>query len=126
MIDAREQADSMPDLEALIRSAQNFVAVSDDLRPRVLEAAREERNQRRAHQRIGKAAALAIALGIFLTLIREEAGETSASSLSADRSAGASFSRPESLFSQDEAAWELVDSLTELRKRQASLFRLSL
>lgn len=126
MINLREQPESLPDLEALIRSAQNFVAVSDDLRPRVLEAAREERSQRRAHQRIGKAAALAIALGIFLTLIREEARDTIASPLSADRSAGASFSNPQSLLGQDESAWELVDSLTELRKRQASLFRLSL
>ena len=124
MINLREQPDSPPDLEALIRSAQNFVAVSDDLRPRVLEAAREERSQRRAHQRIGKAAALAIALGIFVTLIREEARDTSASPLTADRSAGASFSSPDSLVGQDEAAWELVDSLTELRKEQAALFRL--
>jgi hypothetical protein len=126
MTDLRDGFDPLHEVEALIRSAQDFVAVSEDLRPRVLEAARDQRTQRRARQRIGKAAALVLALGAFLALIREEAQEVSSTASGENRSPQTWFISSASNPSQEEPAWDMVDSLTELRRRQTAFFRLSL
>ena len=114
------------ELEALIHAAQNFVEPSDDLRPRVLEAAREERKQLYTRQRLGKAAALVIALGMFLAMIRQELQSQSPDFAGPSRSASPLAISPTAALSPNDSAWEMVESLTELRKRQALLFRLSL
>jgi hypothetical protein len=50
------------DLEAMVRAAGHYVRASDDLRPRVLEAVRAQRGERRARRWIARSAAAVIAL----------------------------------------------------------------
>ena len=116
----------LEELEAFIRSAGRFVEPSDDLRPRVLEAARDQRYQRRAQDRISRAAALVLALGIFLMLLRQSTDTTALQPLGLPRESGSLSANATALTDQSGSAWELVDSLTELRRRQAILFRLAL
>lgn len=59
-IDSQQEGPSS--IEALIRSARHYVQPSVELRPRVLEAAREHCADRQAEQRLGR---LAIALLLF-------------------------------------------------------------
>ena len=55
--DSSDSYEPLSDIEAMVRSAANYVQVSNDLRPRVLEAAREKSGERRARRFIRQAAA---------------------------------------------------------------------
>jgi hypothetical protein len=95
----------MSELEALIRSAKDYVQPSEDLRPRILEAAR---SQRRVMSCLRHAAAMLLMAGAFATGLHGMNGFVF------------STTTPEQLLSS--AAhdnWGLVDSFTELRRRQA-------
>src|SRR5690242_16353628 len=59
-------SDSQSETEALIRAAGGYVRASDDLRPRVLEAARLQTGERRARQRIRRVALVAATIA-FMT-----------------------------------------------------------
>lgn len=61
----RRERESFAPVEALIRSAGNYVRPSDDLRPRTLEAARRMRGMRRWNKQILAAAAAVVLLAIF-------------------------------------------------------------
>lgn len=101
--------DSLEELEALVRSAKDYVHPSDDLRPRVLEAAR---SQRRVMSYLRHAAVALVMVGTLFTGLHG----TSALVLSPTTS--------DQLLSSAarDANWGLVDSFTELRQRQAILF----
>ena len=103
---------SIDDLEAIIRSAKDYVHPSDDLRPRVLEAARSQRDQR---QMIGYLQHAAVALVFLGALASALYGTGDAVNLAAT-------SRDQVLTSAaQDGNWGLVDSFTELRRRQAVL-----
>lgn len=105
-------SEPIDDLEALVRSAKDYVHPSDDLRPRVLEAAR---SQRRQHQLLGYLQHAAIVLLVLGAL-------SSAMYGTADFVKAATASRDRMLTSAaQDANWGLVESLTELRRRQAAL-----
>lgn len=100
------------DLEALLRSAKDYVHPSDDLRPRVLEAARNRRQQR---QWLGYLQHVAVVLMFVGALAWSMYG-------AADFVEVASASRDRMLSSAEKDwNWGLVDSLTEFRRRQAVL-----
>ena len=119
MIEPLEQAREWDDVEALVRAAGGYVRPSEELRPRVLEAAGVEASERRALQRIWHVA-LAIAILGVLTVIGA-------------RWHAASPFAPSVLQAQAEvqqaggnsAGWTLVESFTDLRRRQAALLRLT-
>ncbi len=53
-------------IEAIIRAARHYVRPSEELRPRVLEAAREHCGDRRAEQKLG---AFALAIVVCVVVI---------------------------------------------------------
>lgn len=108
------------EVEALVQAAGAYVRPSDELRPRVLEAARTESRERRAQRRIWQ---LALAIAI-LGLISAATG--SRWSPGGPLSASMLPSQPDAR--QTEASsigWNTVDSFTELRRRQAALLSLT-
>ena len=113
------------DVEGLIALAGNYVQVSDDLRPRVLEAARAVRLERRARWRIGQwAASIALAAVVLTTLYDGWPSSQAASQLAAW---AARIGEPSQVSqSSSDSNWEMVESFTELRRHQARVLRLAL
>jgi hypothetical protein len=127
VVESPDSDESLSEIEAMVRSAANYVQPSKDLRPRVLDAARLTSGERRVRRHIHQAALIAALFTWCITAsvnrfdMREELCElplATASSypISNNRvSVGAS-----------DAAWVLVDAYTELRGRQADVLRLKL
>jgi hypothetical protein len=122
MTDFREWDGEVGEVEELIRSAGNYVQVSKDLRPRVLEAARLKTGERRARSVVRKTALIAALLMWF----------TTASIRSLDMPENlreltivATGSMPASHVSggNGDVGWSLVNAFTELRGRQAEVLR---
>jgi hypothetical protein len=110
------------DLEGLIRLAGDYVQASDDLRPRVLEAAKAASRERRARRRIMQIAAVILvaimpAATYFGGSLQPSAAQASLWPLQNEPAAGGKTG---------DACWEVVDSFTELRRYQARVLRLAL
>lgn len=113
--DGKGQFDDWRSIEALVRAAGNYVRPSEELRPRVLEAARRESIERSVRRRICHAAlALGLLLGAAIGMGGEELPAFSAGAL-----------RQVELNSTESGAigWSMVESFTDLRRRQANLLR---
>ncbi|MBW8883838.1 MAG: hypothetical protein JF612_03475, partial [Planctomycetia bacterium] len=65
MIDSCDLSQPLDEVEALIRSAGEYVHASDDLRPRVLENARLQCRERRLRRRFWQSAAVVLFCGLF-------------------------------------------------------------
>jgi poly(3-hydroxybutyrate) depolymerase len=129
MIDARDWNDAQADVEALVRAAGGYVRASDDLRPRVLEAARLQSGERRARQRIRHVALVAAALA-FMTAASppgldgrgsRPAGFVLAAGLDDVFSPAAGGSAR-----CGDGDWRMIEAFTELRRQQAQVLRFSL
>jgi ferric-dicitrate binding protein FerR (iron transport regulator) len=105
------------EVESLIRSAGNYVRPSEELRPRVLEAARSDSGERKARRHLWL---LAIAVGLLGTLVAVVSSRSPASFSHGMLSATATSTdvRPAE---GGAAGWSIVDAYTELRRRQAAL-----
>ena len=129
MIESRDFSSPLDEVEALIRSAGQYVRASDDLRPRVLENARSQCSERRLQRRFWQTAAVVLLCGMLTSSLvdRSSPGTGSKSHAApwtspiftpveaAAQSAGAQASDP---------SWQMVESFTQLRLRQAQLLRL--
>jgi len=122
-----EWHDEISEVEAMIRSAGDYVQVSRDLRPRVLDRARlasGERRVRRYIRHVGLVAAL-LTWSVTATVDRMNSASdireltlataTVYPTVNAHVNGGAA-----------EAAWVLVDAFTEVRGKQAEVLRLKL
>jgi hypothetical protein len=99
------------------------VRASDDLRPRVLETVRTERGERRAQRCLRQAAMFFILLATFTTALRPHfdsmLGFSSSTWLAA--SSDRLLNEAETTAANGgDMAWRLVETLTELRQRQAA------
>lgn len=113
------------EIEALVRLAGSYVQPSDDLRPRVLEAARISANEKRAQRRIVRLAAVFLLATISVASLA--GGRSSdASSYAAPLWHGSLSAPTPSASENNRSGWEMVDSFTELRRQQARLLRLAL
>ncbi len=125
MTDTRDWRDPSDEpweeVEAMVRAAGQYVAASDDLRPRVLETARTECGEQRA-QRIIRQAAIAVVLTAMLTL----SGDRGLDSVGASRQLADSQSIFSRAASSGDAGWGMVDAFRELRHEQAKALRVSL
>jgi hypothetical protein len=113
--DRNDEPAEWREIEALVRAAGHYVRPSEELRPRVLEAARRESMERSVRRRICHAAlALGLLLGAATGMGREELPAFSAGAL-----------RQAELNSTEGGAigWSMVESFTDLRRRQANLLR---
>jgi hypothetical protein len=119
----RERADGdHAAIEAMVRHARRYIRPSDDLRPRVLEAAKEHCGDRRAERRLGDLwFALAVLLVFVLPAIHRYALVQSAASIHA---AGEVERRAEELASQPQVGihWSLAEAFTQWRTLTASRF----
>lgn len=129
MTDARDWYESDGDVEALIRAAGEYVRASDDLRPRVLEAARMQWRERRMRRWIRHAAVLVLTLAFS-----SAAGQQG---LEGERPrpigivAAAGFDEwlsPTAVVSprSGDGDWRMFEAFSELRRQQAQVLRLAL
>ena len=123
MTDFPDDFDGCSDIEALVRSARDYVRPSDDLRPRVLENARVMRGERRAQRWIGHLAVCALALGMFAAITGQQSKAVATREPATALRASRLFWNPQPALSASDASWGMVDSFTELRRRQAELLR---
>ena len=127
MIDSPESYESLSEIEAIVRSAANYVQVSKDLRPRVLDSARLTNGERRVRRHIHQAALIAAILTWCVTAsvnrldMRDDLRELSLATASSYPISNNRIS-----IGAGDAAWVLVDAYTELRGRQADVLRLKL
>lgn len=115
--------DSFREVEELIRAAGRYVQPSLDLRPQTLEAARAQCRERLLLRGLQHAAAVVVLLGMFtLHAQRDEAARPPQT----DSGQAVSLVRFSPGADEREAPWQMVDSLTDLRRRQAQLLRFDL
>ncbi|WP_425614069.1 hypothetical protein NA78x_003923 [Anatilimnocola sp. NA78] len=107
-------SDDFSSVESLIASAGSYVRPTEDLRPRVLEEARTDRAERRAQERIWQLALAVVFVGLLLGNVNLPARELDANLPTT------AISKP-----NDDPTWNTVDALSELRRRQATMLRLS-
>jgi hypothetical protein len=129
VIETREANEPLRDVEAIVRAAGHYVRASDDLRPRVLEAARAQCGEQRAQRCIRHLAVFCLLLAMFTSFW------PSRLNLDQPRAGGmliaAGFNR---LLIPPEAAevrhgdgdWRLIEAFTELRRQQAQVLRSAL
>jgi hypothetical protein len=122
--DRRERENFAP-IEALIRSAGNYVRPGDDLRPRTLEAARHARGKRRWNKQVAAVAAAVVLLAVCNIPGRfappDVASRTSEATVAREfelrqqtaKSAGLSFN----------PSWAWFEAFWELRHQQAKRIR---
>jgi len=110
--DTHDNFEPLDELEMLLRSAGDYVRPSEDLRPRVLEAARMQRGEQRAVSWVRYAAIVVAACGALLSSIYQPGLVVGAGALPVTTVAQGS-----------EFGWNMVESFTELRRRQAELLR---
>lgn len=116
-----EEAESA--IEALVRSAGNYVQPSQDLRPRVLEAAKVEQAERRAIGHLWQGALAVSCLVAAFTWLSWQTEWPAA--ISPNHPRNAAFLRPQESNEQPPGnhPWETADSFRDLRLRQARLFK---
>jgi hypothetical protein len=118
VIDSRGEYDPMRETEALIRSAANYVRVSPDLRPLVLEAARLNTRERNARRVIHRVAVIAVILiSSMVSRIDRVRSDSAARELQITPAGAILVSGRVGGIGAD--AWAFVDAFTELRDRQA-------
>lgn len=108
---------SLPELEAMIRSASGYVQPTDDLRPRTLEAASERRVCRRGRSVVISLAALLVCLpvvGLFVEPGPSTGVDRSMSSSELQRQA-----RVLAAHRGVEPGWGLFEAFASLRREQA-------
>lgn len=117
---------SWNDIELLVRRAGGYVSPSDDLRPRVLEAARLQRTEQRNQDCLRHVALFVALLAMFTTICRPEG---SAASLAAIEPAAQfdlgrlEMSRAMSPPRTGDGDWRMIDAFTKMRRQQAQLLR---
>jgi hypothetical protein len=125
--DELEPLDEMQsEIEAAVRAAGGYVKASDDLRPRVLENARMERREFRAQRVIRQIALCVVVLAMTTSDWHSPPGGAIAGrhwALLAASSDGLFRPAQTSSVSGGDVAWQLVESMTELRRRQAAAFQ---
>lgn len=117
---------SWAEVEALVRAAGQYVVPSDNLRPRVLEAAREKRNDQRGRRKILQCVAaillcgaLSLPLAERMEVWRDHTKSPSANDL--ELRAIQLSSR-----SNDGPHWGLLEAFNQLRESQATRLQRSL
>lgn len=120
MIDPRACDDqSFEQIEAAIRAAGDYIRPSEDLRPRTLDAAREDGGDRRAEQKLGVlmiAALMLISVASpavhYIDALRRQTSTPSASEL---QHQGLQYASDPRIGPN----WGLAEAFTQLRRLQA-------
>jgi len=123
MIEQADMNTDFGDIEEMIRSAGGYLEVSDDLRPRTLEGARDDRRESSTRSWITVLAAVVVFIAMFASQLRGRFSSTSPpnAAVSANSDQLYAAAQRKSIQANVDASWSLVDSFSELRQRQASL-----
>jgi hypothetical protein len=124
--DLHDNRDDFSAAEALVRAAAGYVRPSENLRPRVLEMARAERDERRALRRVWHLAIVVMLLGMFSSIANTWPAAAPARGLGNPFEVVSPFEQPDAAAQQGEFGWGMVDSFRELRRQQAELLRLAM
>jgi hypothetical protein len=116
----------LDDVEAMVRAAGQYVRASDDLRPRVLEAARLQYGEQRARFCIRHLAVFVLLLA-FLH-VAEWHGFDDRESRPNGMLVAAGFHEvlypmPAASIRSGDGDWRMIDAFTKLRRQQAQLLR---
>ena len=115
-----DQSPERDDAEALVRAAGGYVRPSETLRPRLLDAARAESRERWAQRKMWQVA-LAVALWGALSTASGSRWHAAAPFSAAVLQGDVQVRSVEG----GAAGWSVVDSFTDLRRRQAAVLSLS-
>jgi hypothetical protein len=123
--DLYEDVEAM--IRAMIRAAGQYVRASDDLRPRVLEAARCRSCEKWARRRIRHLAVFVLLLSFFTAVDRHnlDIQRSRPSGMLASTGFNELFSATAIPRSGD-GDWRMIDAFTNLRRQQAQVLRFSL
>ena len=124
MIDVQNFSQPLDEMEALIRSAGDFVRASDDLRPRVLENARLQYGERRMRRRFWQSAAVVLFCGIMTSSLLRQSETSLGTGSQASAWTNPMLAPVEAAVRSSDPSWQMVESFTQLRLRQAQLLRL--
>ncbi|MFO0789675.1 MAG: hypothetical protein U0805_09465 [Pirellulales bacterium] len=116
----------LDDVEALVRAAGGYVRASDDLRPRVLEAARTQYAERRTQSCLRRVAMFVVLLAVFTTVYQPDRDVSPLSG--AGQAVMADFDEwilptTNATPRNGDADWRILDAFTKLRRQQAQLLR---
>ena len=119
----------LDDVEALVKAAGQYVRASDDLRPRVLEAARMCCGEQRAQRCLRHVAAFTCLLALFNVALRQpfhdEPSRANEMLMAAGFHEAVSPTSATSIRNGD-GDWRMIDAFTKLRRQQAQLLRLEI
>ena len=126
MLKSPQPNDDFCEIEAIIRSAADYVQVSSNLRPRVLDAARLSNGERRARRRIRRLGLMAAVLAwlVAASIDRLPTAEN-LHRLTMVATGNYAVSGSDSSSSSGDGAWALVDAFGERRNRQAAALQLA-
>lgn len=121
-----EHADVSPqfcDVEEMVRAAGGYLDVSDDLRPRTLEEARDDSRETSTRCWIAILAVVVILLAMYTGESRDQLSLTTHSNgiVSANCDQLYAAARQKTAQANVDASWSLVDAFRGLRQRQGSL-----
>jgi hypothetical protein len=120
-----ERNDDFCEIEAIIRSAADYVQVSRDLRPRVLESARLSNGERRARRRIRRFGLMAAVVAWLITASIDRLPTAENLQRLTMVATGAYAVSSSDAGSHSSDAWTLVDAYGERRTRQAAALQLA-
>jgi hypothetical protein len=126
MIELYEGPDFQDEVESLVRAAGEVVYASEDLRPRVLEQAREQMRERRARRWVRRMAMSVVALATFSASSGDSPGGYHlpvAAALAYPGGYSDAGFIPATGMNVD---WGMVDGFTEMRRLQAEALHTSL
>lgn len=117
------------DIEAMLREASEYVRASDDLRPRVLEAARQQHGEQRAQRCIRHVAMFVLLLAFFTAADwhgLDDQRSRPIGRLLATRFDEVFSSAVGTSTRNGDGDWRMIEAFTELRRQQAQVLRLSI
>ena len=123
MIEHADVSSEFCDIEAMVRGAGEYLDVSDDLRPRTLEEARDDSRETWTRSWIAVLAVVVVFLSMYAGKFRGRLNSVSShkAAVSANCDQLYDAARQKAAQANVDPSWSLVDAFSELRQRQASL-----
>src|SRR4051794_24138236 len=117
--------DEFNDVEAIVRAAGHYVAASDNLRPRVLEAVRMETGEQRSRHCLRTATLFTLLVVLFTSVARQIWDGPQVVTSSLDNPGYEESISPISAMTTrtGDGDWRIIDAFIKLRRQQAQLLR---
>jgi hypothetical protein len=115
-------------VEAMVLAAGQYVGASDDLRPRVMEAARLQSGEQSVRRCLRHVALVVVLLALLVPEIRQGLGEQSSrwSAIEEFNTEVLHSVSPAATTRSGDGDWRMFEAFTELRRQQAQLLRLEI